>query len=179
MFVLVILSLSVLLLLLSLFYKVVFSSARVYYDVIFIVVKVHSERNPPPPLCRTRVTGIASRRWSGGRRRSVGVCFFLIFFAAPDRPPSPPSTTPVLALSVVRPPDDFSLKVPGCERFLQVSTIVSSREKDPKIPRKKFPGPSEMSVSTRVVALLWCCCGFAAALSNDQNTTRGVDEFLT
>ncbi|XP_001950236.1 protein pygopus [Acyrthosiphon pisum] len=36
-----------------------------------------------------------------------------------------------------------------------------------------------MSVSRCVVVLLWCCCGFAAALSNEKNATRGVDEFLT
>ncbi|KAE9536442.1 hypothetical protein AGLY_007231 [Aphis glycines] len=39
--------------------------------------------------------------------------------------------------------------------------------------------PSTMAVLRCVVLLLWCCSGFAVSMSNDQNTTRGVDEFLT
>lgn len=66
-------------------------------------------RNPPPPLCRSRVTGIAfaCRRWSSGLTRERRRVLFYNFFAAPDRPPSSPSTTPVLALFDVRPLDDL------------------------------------------------------------------------
>jgi len=105
-------------------------------------------------------TGIACRRCSGGRRRSVGVRFFTIFFAAPDRSPSPPSTTPVLALFAVRPPDYLSLKKSANVFY---TTIVSGRENHEHTLKKKTQDHQRRR--SPGVSSPWCGVAAAAAAS--------------